>query len=56
MTKIRTSLDQAFDEDVQIKTQFSRRDGKLRMVKRKIIPREPEIAKKQLFPISKERK
>jgi len=52
----RTSLDQAFDEAIQTRTQFTRRDGRLRMVRRKVSVREPDVAKKQLFPISKERK
>jgi len=51
-----SSLTDAFDESVQIKTQFIRKDGKLKMVRRKT--RTPEFLppKKQLFPISKERK
>ena len=49
-------LTDAFDESVQIKTQFVRKNGRLKMVRRK--SRAPEFTppKKQLFPISKERK
>ena len=48
-------LTDAFDESVQIKTQFVRKDGQLKMVRRRA--KSPEFAppKKQLFPISKER-
>lgn len=51
-----SSLSDAFDESVQFKTQFVRKNGQLKMVRRKT--RTPEFAapKKQLFPISKERK
>jgi len=56
MKNKQSPLTDAFDESVQIKTQFVRKDGQLKMVRRKT--RAPNFAppKKQLFPISKERK
>jgi len=50
-----TALDNVFDEAIQVKTQFVRQDGKLKMVRRKVKNQEIKPAKKQLFPISKER-
>ena len=54
--KKNSSLASAFDESIQIKTQFKRVDGKLKIVRCKVITNEIKQAKKQLFPISKERK
>ncbi len=51
-----STLSDAFDESVQIKIQFIRKDGKLKMVRRKIRNQKFLKPKKQLFPISKERK
>lgn len=51
-----TALNDIFDDTVQVKTQFSRRNGKLKMVRRKATTSEREIASKPMFPISKERK
>ena len=56
MNKTNNALDDAFDESVQIKTQFVRKDGKLKMVRRKVRAVEIAPQKKQLFPISKVRK
>ena len=50
------SLTDAFDESVQIKTQFIRKNGQLKMVRRQIRSTEFARPNKQLFPISKERK
>jgi hypothetical protein len=56
MNKKNNALDDAFDESVQIKTQFIRKNGKLKMIRRKV--RAPEVLppKKQLFPINRPRK
>ena len=50
------SLDDVFDNSVQIKTQFVRKNGVLNMVRRKVRTVEISPQKKQLFPISKVRK
>lgn len=56
MSKKNNALDDAFDESIQIKTQFVRKEGKLKMVRRKVRATEMTPPKKQLFPISKVRK
>ena len=55
MNKKSTALANAFDEAIQVKTQFIRQNGKLKMVRRKIKAQEIKPVSKQLFPISKER-
>jgi hypothetical protein len=56
MNKKNNALDEVFDESVQIKTQFVRKDGKLKILRRKVRAVRIPPVKKQLFPISKERK
>ena len=54
--KKNSALTTVFDEAIQLKTQFVRRNGKLRMIRCKVKSQEIKPANKQLFPISKERR
>ena len=56
MNKQPSALASTFDEAIQLKTQYIRVNGKLKLVKRKVKTQETKPATKQLFPISKERK
>jgi hypothetical protein len=57
MEKKRTTLDEVLDENVLTETVFVRKDGKLRMLRRKVVVgNQSSGSEKPLFPISKERR
>lgn len=57
MNKLNESLLNAFDDNVLVKTVFQHKNGKLKIIKKKIELQSTEKLKPQaFFPISKERK
>jgi hypothetical protein len=57
MEKKRTTLDEVLDENVLTETVFVRKDGKLKMLRRKVVVgNQSSGSEKPLFPISKERR
>lgn len=57
MEKQRSTLDEVLDENVLTETVFVRKDGKLKMLRRKIVTgNQSSGSEKPLFPISKERR
>lgn len=57
MENKRSALDNALDENVMTETVFVRRDGKLKMLRRKVVTsNQSSGSERPLFPISKERR